>query len=75
MATLRIGTRTFHADAGRVASEAERMFKLSPDRRRHRLEGAKTKLVRAIEAAQGGEASAAASGAAAIILSQGIDSI
>ena len=75
MPMLRIGTRAFHAEPARVANEAERMFKLSPDRRRHRLEAAKTKLVRAIDAAEDGDASAAASAAAAIILSQGIDSI
>jgi hypothetical protein len=75
MPMLRIGTRAFHAESGRVANEAERMFRLSPERRRHRLETAKTKLVRAIDATENGDASAAASAAAAIILSQGIDAI
>lgn len=75
MPMLQIGTRTFHADAERVASEAERMFRMSPERRRHRLEAAKTKLARAIAAERGSESSAAARAAAATILSQGIVAI
>jgi hypothetical protein len=75
MPTLQIGTRIFHADAQRVASEAERMFRMSPERRRHRLEAAKTKLVRAVASEHGNEATAAARAAAATILSQGIAAI
>jgi hypothetical protein len=75
MPMLQIGTRTFHADAERVTSEAERMFRLSPERRRHRLEAAKTRLVRAVTTEHGSEASAAARAAAATILSQGIFAI
>jgi hypothetical protein len=75
MRTLRIGTRTFEADEARVASEAERMFRMSPERRRYRLEAAKTRLVRAVAAEHGGEATGAARAAAATILSQGIDAI
>ncbi len=46
MPTLKIGTRTFEASNGRVVREADRMFKLSPERRAHRLEKAKTALAR-----------------------------
>jgi hypothetical protein len=74
MPTLKIGTRTFEASNGRVVREADRMFKLSPERRAHRLEKAKTELAR-IGNAKGSknmEARPAAKQAAAIILSQGI---
>jgi hypothetical protein len=74
MPTLRIGTRVFEADARRVAVEAERIFKLSPVRRQHRLETAKTRISRAIGAER--EASdRAVRHAAATILSQGIEEI
>jgi hypothetical protein len=74
MPTLRIGTRTFHADARRVTTEAERMFRMSPERRRHRVEAAKTKLVKAVSSKKG-ENAAAAREAAATLLSQGIFAI
>jgi hypothetical protein len=45
-ATLTIGTRTYKASA-RVVRAAERMFKISPERRAHRLTQAKTALARA----------------------------
>jgi hypothetical protein len=73
MPMLQIGTRTFHADEGSVAQEAERMFRLSPERRRYRLDAAKSKLVRAVAA--DADTGAAARHAAATILSQGITSI
>jgi hypothetical protein len=73
MPMLQIGTRVFHADDASVAQEAERMFRLSPERRRYRVEAAKSKLVRAVEAEA--EAGAAARHAAATILSQGITAI
>ncbi len=41
MPTLKIGTRSFDASNARVVREADRMFKLSPERRAHRLERAK----------------------------------
>jgi hypothetical protein len=77
MPALRIGTRSFEASQSHVVCEAERMFKLSPDRRAHRLERAKSELARAggekgIESLkQGG----AVKKATAIILSQGIREI
>jgi hypothetical protein len=73
MPALRIGTRSFEVSESHVACEAERMFKLSSDRRAHRLERAKSALARAggekgIESSkQGG----AVKKATAIILSQG----
>ena len=76
MSTLKIGTRTFEASTARVVRQAERMFKLSPARRAHRLEKAKTDLAR-IGDAKGKdlEGLPAAKRAAAIILSQGINEI
>jgi hypothetical protein len=77
MSTLKIGTRTFEASDARVVREAERMFKLSPERRAHRLEKAKTDLARAA-GAKGGkdiEALPTTKRAAAIILSQGVNEI
>lgn len=71
MPVLRIGKRVFEADTRRVVAEAERMFKLSPIRRQHRLEGAKTQLSRAIAAGRD-TSDGAVRGAAAIILSQAI---
>jgi hypothetical protein len=71
MPMLRIGTRVFEADARLVVAEAERMFKLSPMRRQHRIEAAKTQISRAI-AAERDVSNGAVRGAAATIISQGI---
>jgi hypothetical protein len=71
MPTLRIGTRVFEADSRLVVAEAERMFKLTPVRRQHRLDAAKTQLSRAI-AAERDASDGAVRGATATILSQGI---
>ncbi|MGO8918299.1 MAG: hypothetical protein ACLQJR_20560 [Stellaceae bacterium] len=74
MPTLTIGTRKFEASNGRIVREAERMFKLSPERRAHRLEKAKTALARA-GSAKGGKSMdelPATKQAVAVILSQGI---
>ncbi len=74
---LTIGTRSFEVSEHRVLQEAERMFKLSPERRAHRLETAKSQLARAA----GGKANTAMEQlpatrrAVAIILSQGITAI
>jgi hypothetical protein len=77
MSTLKIGTRTFEASNARVVREAERMFKLSPARRAHRLEKAKTDLARATDAKGGRsmEVLPATKRAVAIILSQGVNEI
>jgi hypothetical protein len=77
MATLRIGTRSFAVSDHRVAREADRMFKLAPPRRAHRLDGAKTRLARAggSEGIEGREGDGAVRSAVAIILSQGISEI
>ena len=76
MPTLKIGTRTFEASNGRVVRQAERMFKLSSERRAHRLEKAKTDLASA--GSKKGDDMAgrpATKRAVAIILSQGISEI
>jgi hypothetical protein len=72
-----IGTRSFEIHDSEVAREADRMFKLSPDRRTHRLGRAKTQLARA-----GGTKDLESAGprgavrqAVAIILSQAIEEI
>jgi hypothetical protein len=77
MPMLKIGTRSFEVSASHVALEAERMFKLSPVRRAHRLERAKSQLARAggAKGIEGVERGGAARNAAAIILSQGINEI
>ncbi len=77
MPTLKIGTRTFEASNGRVVREADRMFKLSPERRAHRLEKAKTALARdaAAKGAKSKETLPATKRAVAIILSQRISEI
>jgi hypothetical protein len=77
MPALTIGTRSFAVSESHVACEAERMFKLTSDRRAHRLERAKSELARAggelgIENVERGGAVAKA---VAIILSQGINEI
>lgn len=73
MATLKIGLLTFEAGAGRVAQEAERMFRLSPKQRARRVSNAKTTLVRAADIET--PRPAMVKQAAAIILSQGIREI
>ncbi|HEX7967702.1 MAG TPA: hypothetical protein VF502_05745 [Stellaceae bacterium] len=76
MPTLKIGTRTFEASNARVVRQAERMFKLSPERRAHRLEKAKTDLASA--GSKKGDDLArlpATKRAVAVILSQGISEI
>jgi hypothetical protein len=72
MLTLKIGTRSFEVSRSPLR-EAERMFKLSPVRRAHRLERAKTQLARAggQKGIGGLERGGAARNAVAIILSQG----
>ena len=69
MPTLTIGTRRFRADAWRVARAAEKMFSLTEEQRRYRIERAKTELVRSVDAGREGEAVA---DAAAALISQGI---
>ncbi len=76
MPTLKIGTRNFEASNARVVRQAERMWKLSPERRAHRLEKAKTDLANAGDRKGGDIAAAPATRrAVAIILSQGISEI
>ena len=75
MAKLKIGSRTLEASQARVVREADRMFKLSPARRAHRLERAKAALA---DGGKGGKNAAAQDArpatkrAVAIVLSQGV---
>jgi hypothetical protein len=75
MPTLTIGTRTYKASNARVVRTAERMFKISPERRAHRLTQAKTALARASGAKGNTEDLPATKAAVAIILSQGVTEI
>jgi hypothetical protein len=75
MPTLTIGTRTYTASNARVVREADRMFKLSPERRVHRLTRAKSALARAGGAKGSTEDMPATKAAVAIILSQGVTEI
>jgi hypothetical protein len=77
MLTLKIGTRSFEIGNDQVAREADRMFKLSPQRRAHRLERAKTQLARAggTKAIESAEPKGEVRQAAAIILSAGVTEI
>ena len=75
MSTLIVGTRTYEVSEHRVRRQAERMFKMTPDRRSHRLDGAKTRLARAARDEDSAGTTAAAKQAAAILLSQGIREI
>jgi hypothetical protein len=74
MLTLKIGTRSFGIREAHVAREADRMFKLSPERRAHRLERAKSQLARAggTKAIESAEPGGGVEQAAAIILSAGV---
>jgi hypothetical protein len=69
MPTLTIGTRRFHADDWRVTRAAEKMFPLSEEQRRYRIERAKTRIVRSIDAGRQDEV---VEDAAAALISQGI---
>jgi hypothetical protein len=75
--TLKIGTRLFEIGNNQVAREADRMHKLSPERRAHRLGRAKTQLARAggTKAIESAEPGGAVKQAAAIILSAGVTEI
>jgi hypothetical protein len=77
MLTLKIGTRSFEIGNDQVAREADRMSKLSSERRTHRLERAKTQLARAggTKAIESAEPKGAVRQAAAIILSAGVAEI
>jgi hypothetical protein len=74
MPTLTIGTRIYKASNARVVREADRMFKLSPERRLHRLGQAKSVLART-SGIKGDAELPATKVAVAIILSQGVTEI
>jgi hypothetical protein len=73
MLTLKIGTREIDVHESLVAREADRMFKLSPERRAHRLAVAKAQIARAggTKAIDTAKPGGAVRKAAAIILSDG----
>ena len=75
MPTLILGTRTYEVSEHRVRRQSERMFKMSAERRNHRLDRAKTQLARSAREADSEGAAAAAKEAAAILLSQGVKEI
>lgn len=50
MQSLRISGKTIEVHDARVRREADRMFRMSAERRQHRVEGAKRHLARAIKA-------------------------
>ena len=75
MPTLTVGKRSYQLSDPRVTRQAERMFKMSRERRNHRVEAAKTQLVRAAQGSQSEGVPAAEKQAAAILLSQGVKEI
>ena len=75
MPTLIVGTRSYEVSDPRVTRQAVRMFKMKPERRNHRVEAAKTQLVRAAQGSQSAGVLAAEKQAAAILLSQGVKEI
>ena len=75
MPALTVGKRSYLVSDPRVTRQAERMFKMSPERRNHRVERAKTQLVRAAQGSQSEGVLAAEKKAAAILLCQGITEI
>ena len=75
MPTLTIGKRTYAASEARVTLQATRMFKMRPERRHHRADGAKTRLARLAQGKPSPGIAAAEKQAAAILLSQGVSEI
>jgi hypothetical protein len=75
MPTLTVGKRSYEVSDPRVTRQAERMFKMSPERRQHRIDGAKTQLVRSAKGSQSEGLLGAEKQAAAILLSQGVTEI
>jgi hypothetical protein len=75
MPTLTLGKRSYDASEKRVIRQADRMFKMSPERRTYCVDRAKTELARSARDTGAPGATAAAKQAAAVILSQGIKEI
>ena len=75
MPTLTVGPRSYEVSEHQVRRESERMFKMSAERRNHRLDHAKTQLARSARDEDSDGAAAVAKKAAAVILSQGIKEI
>jgi hypothetical protein len=75
MPTLTVGTRSYTVSEPRVTRQAVRMFKMSPERRDHRVDAAKTQLARSAQGSKSEGVVAAEKQAAAILLSQGVKDI
>jgi hypothetical protein len=75
MPTLTVGKRSYQVSDPRVTRQAVRMFKMNPERRSHRVEAAKTQLVRAAQGSKSEGVVAAERRAAAILLCQGVKEI
>ena len=75
MPTLILGKRRYEVSEDRVIRHAVRLFKMSPERRKHRVDRAKDQLARSARAEDAPGARAAAKEAAAILLCQGISEI
>jgi hypothetical protein len=75
MPTLTLGKRSYDASENRVMRQAVRMFKMSPERRQHRVDRAKTLLARSARETEVAGATSAGKQAAAILLSQGVEKI
>jgi hypothetical protein len=67
MPTLTVGTRTYGVSDPRVTRQVVRMFKMNPERRKYRVDAAKTELVRSAQGSQSAGALAAEKQAAAIL--------
>jgi len=74
MQQLTIGTRVFRTEERSVVAEAERMFRLSAEQRRYRIEAAKTRIARSVDRERD-DAGVAVREAVATLLSQNIREI
>jgi hypothetical protein len=72
MLELKIGLRRFGAVEWRVRQERERLFRMQPEQRRHRVDAAKSEIARLVNA---GAAAPALARPVAILLSAGIEEI
>jgi hypothetical protein len=75
MPTLTLAARSYDVGEGRIIRQSVRMSKMSPERRGHRVDRAKTQLARSARNTDAPGATAAAKQAATILLSQGIETI
>jgi hypothetical protein len=69
MPALTLGDRTIEVSGGRVSREADRMFRMSPERRKHRVDTAKRRLAAAAKEVP----ERSLEKLAALLLSQGVN--